>query len=117
MKVIAVVLWYDFKLDTIAPTREDAMEYVKKRIERELQQVSFADDLRVILVSDAIVLKTRWEYDAYHFLECDVDNMYDNPTDITGELIPIFREWLMSQCNYSYYDIDEMYRGETNETV
>ena len=98
MKVIAVVIGYDFKLDTITPTRESAVEYLKGIIDKGFQQALFERDFRVILTSDTIKLDYAWnDTKSYHFLECDTDHMYDNPNEITKKLIPIFRKWLNQQ--------------------
>lgn len=95
MKVIAIVIGYDFKLDTIAPTLESAIDYLEKKIDWGFQHALFERDFRVVLVSDAIILKTIGDdEEPYHFLEFDTDHMYDNPHDITKELIPFFRGFL-----------------------
>ena len=92
MKVVAIISEQE-SLETIAPNRENALEYLKNQI---LEGYKNDEYFHVTLFYNNIQLNHSWYGDEnFCFLECDLNHMYDNPINITAELLIVFKEFLI----------------------
>ena len=100
-KVVAIVYNDEETLDNVVASRNNAIKYMKAKIESLKKYMT--NDASIVVFFNSIRIKTFNDTHDYQFLEFDLGNMYSNPTNISTQLIKELRDYLIDN-DWDYDD-------------